>query len=385
MARNKVHHAITGLDGLRAVAALAVFGVHYNQTVRFESRLGPFDVSRLLENGEHGVSLFFTLSGFLLSLPFWRALSAGCELPRLNVYAVRRLARILPAYYGALTLLIVLSGLWRFPAAFADITLHYTFLFNFAEFSIFSINPPFWTLAVEMQFYVLLPLIFMLLARANRHWWLWLIVSFGVGSYAVHYWLMGSVTRIIEWPFNPLLTWIRPYGAVLTHSVLAHLPHFLLGVIAGYLFLKLHARMREEHVNLQRVSEIVFWCAFCVILVLLGTPLGDFVQIPHGRYGLPLIPMLLAAMIISTPTTRFARCCLDGFPLRALGIISYGIYMYHLPCLILVDRYMATYELDAPEHWVLFGAIGLALTIMVATASFVLIEKPVLKWARKLT
>jgi peptidoglycan/LPS O-acetylase OafA/YrhL len=383
MVRNQTLQHIAGLDGLRAVAALAVFGVHFNQTVRFNATLGPIDVSRLFENGEYGVSLFFSLSGFLLGLPFWQALSAGRELPRFKVYAVRRLARILPAYYGALTLLIALSGLWRYPAAYTDIALHYTFLFNFAEFSIFSINAPFWTLAVEMQFYVLLPLIFAGLARVDRSWRVLLLVALCFVAYGMHYGLNSSVTRIIHWPFAPAQIWIRPHGAVLTHSLLAHLPHFLLGVIGGYLFLNLKAWVNENSTRLHRLSDLVFWCAFGVILALLATPLGDLIEIPYGRYGLPLVTLLLVAMIISVPSSRFARRSLVSFPLRDLGAISYGIYIYHLPCLTLVDRYMGKAQLDAAEHWVLFGSIGLVLTILAATVSFLLIEKPVLTLVRK--
>ena len=383
MAKNRTHTHIPGLDGLRAVAALAVFGVHFNQTVRFDATLGPADISRLLENGEYGVSLFFSLSGFLLSLPLWRAMGTTGALPSFRVYALRRLARILPAYYGALTLLIVLSGMWRHPAAYADIALHYTFLFNFAEFSIFSINAPFWTLAVEMQFYILLPLIFVLLSKIDRSWRLGLLAVLCLAAYGLHYWINSSVTRIIDWPFATWLTWIRPHGAVLTHSLLAHLPHFLLGVIGAYLFLNLKARTGEQDPRYTRNNEMVFWCAFGVILLLLATPFGDWIQIPYGRYGLPLATLLLVAMIISVPDSRFARRILDSAPLRGLGAISYGIYIYHLPCLTLVDRYMAKAQLDAATHWLLFGSTSLMLSILAATLSFLLIERPVLKRVRR--
>ena len=374
-----------GLDGLRALAALAVFGVHFNQVVRLDERLGPFDVARLLANGEHGVSLFFTLSGFLLALPFWQALRAGAPLPNLKVYALRRGARIFPAYYGALTLLVVLSGMWRFPPAFPDIALHYVFLFNFTEFSIFSINAPFWTLAVEVQFYAFLPLVFVLLTKTASRWRVGLLVALGAGAYVVHYWLMRSVTHSVAWPFDPVLVWIRPYGAVLSHSLLAHLPHFFLGVIASCLFLRVDGRVSAGRGMVQRISEAIFWGALALALMFTGTSLEEPIQIPYGRYGLPLVPLLLAAMIFTAPWTRFARRCLDARPLRGLGLISYGVYIYHLPCLTLIDRTMARHGLDAAAHPLPFGAAGLALSVLVATVSFVVIERPVMKAVRRLT
>jgi peptidoglycan/LPS O-acetylase OafA/YrhL len=120
-----------------------VFGVHYNQIVRLGWSSGPFDVDVLLANGEYGVSLFFTLSGLLLSLPFWRSPARGTPRPGCGRYLLRRGARILPAYWVCLTLLIVLDGLWWIPGAATAIALHYTFLFNFTEFTVFSLNPPF--------------------------------------------------------------------------------------------------------------------------------------------------------------------------------------------------------------------------------------------------
>ena len=229
----------------------------------------------------------------------------------------------------------------------------------------------------------MLPLIFLLVAKIARAWRVWFLVALCAIAYAIHYGLNSSITRIIDWPFAPWLVWVRPHGAVLTHSLLAHLPHFLLGVIGGHLFLTLKTRAGTHNTRLHRISDPVFWSAFAALLILLATPLGDLIQVPYGRYGLPLATLLILAMIISAPSSRLARRSLESVPLRAMGAISYGIYIYHLPCLTLVDRYMAKAGLDAAVHWLLFGAIALAVTILAATLSFLLIEKPVLKLAKK--
>jgi peptidoglycan/LPS O-acetylase OafA/YrhL len=374
---------ISGLDGLRALAALAVFGVHYNQIVQFSYHIGPFSIYRLFGNGNHGVSLFFSLSGFLLSLPFWGAIASGDQLPSLKVYTLRRIARILPAYYLALTALVILTNLWRVPGAKIDILLHYTFLFNYTEFSIFSINPPFWTLAVEVQFYILLPFIILLIRRISFLNPLWVIFVLGIGAYVMHYFLISSVTRIIPWPYNPWLTWIRPYGAVLSHSLLAHLPHFLIGMAAGKLYRHIN-KIDVSNKRIQSTSEAVFWICLTATIVLLGTGFIEKIAVPYGRYGFPLVPLLLATTIFTAPMTRIAKLILDGLLLRKLGIISYGIYIYHLPCLNLVDRYMSRFGLDASEHWILFGFIGIVLSVLIAAVSFIAIEKPIMKLAKRI-
>ena len=126
-----------GLHGLRGFAALAIFGVHYNQIVDVDFYFGEFDLYLLLKNGEYGVGLFFILSGVLLSQPFWQSIIHQHQWPSTTSYFIHRAARIIPAYYVALTILILASGYWRFPQAWPDILLHYSFLFNYKIFNFF--------------------------------------------------------------------------------------------------------------------------------------------------------------------------------------------------------------------------------------------------------
>lgn len=375
---------INGLDGLRALAALSVFCVHFNQVVRLDYLWGPFDLYRLLANGEYGVSLFFSLTGFLLAMPFWKTLQSDDPVLKLGDYALKRAARIFPAYYAALTALILLSGLWKVPGAFADILMHYLFLFNYTEFSIFSINAPFWTLAVEVQFYILLPFLFLLVRKVSIGKALVIIGFLGAGAYAAHYMLMVSVTSVVSWPFKPQLNWIRPYGAVLNHSLLAHLPHFLLGVAASRLYLRMSEKEAFSSPPAKRAFESVFWISAVSVLILVSTSLEETLTIPYGRYGLPMIPLLIVMLVVSAPHTALAVKCLESYPLRILGRISYGFYIWHLPVLTRTDQYMGRFGLDAAEHWILFGFIGLLLSVVLASISYLAIEKPVLNRVKKI-
>ena len=361
-----------GLLGLRGLAALAVFGVHFDQTVRTTRSIGFIDLWRLLPRGDHGVSLFFTLSGFLLSLPFWDSTAR----PGWRRYAVRRLARIVPGYYLALTALIVLGGYWRVPGTGADIALHYAFLFNFTEFSIFSINAPFWTIAVEMQFYLLLPLL-LLAARGRRD--IGVVVALGGIAYGAHVWVMRTVTEPVPWPGSDVLLWIRPGGAVVSHSLLAHLPHFLLGVATAGAFLRMRARGWLDRPRAALIADIAFSVAACAIFVILGTTIDTRFQIIYGRYTLPVVPLLLVVLVVAAPVSRRTRALLESVPLRGLGTISYGFYLWHMPCLNWVDHMLRTRSMDAADHWLLYGAGGFVLTGVVATVSWLAVERPVLR------
>jgi len=242
---------LKGLDGLRAFAALAVFGVHYNQIVDIDHVIAYFDIGQLLANGEVGVLLFFSLSGFLLSLPFWSHYLSGTKKPNIKRYIMRRLARVMPAYYVCLTLLILFNNHWRLAGSFTDIALHYSYLFNWFEFSILSINAPFWTLATEMQFYLILPLFMLWLGRGHS------LLKMGVlilASYTIHFAVQDNLKQIIAWPWNDWQIWLRPHGAVISQSLFAHLPHFLLGTLAAWFTTK-HVKAMAQF----KYADLVFW------------------------------------------------------------------------------------------------------------------------------
>jgi peptidoglycan/LPS O-acetylase OafA/YrhL len=360
---------VPGLDGLRAVAALAVFAVHFNQATRLDiPPLGFFDIPRLLDNGNTGVALFFTLSGFLLSMPFWNALAYGDDFPSVASYAVKRLTRIVPAYYFAVTALMIVNGLWRKSDRFGDLLFHYGFIHNFSDSFFYSLNPPFWTIGIEMQFYVLLPLVFLLVWRWPPAAAMTAVALLGVAAYGAHFVIMSFA----ESP-----------GPTLSHSVIAHLPHFLLGVYCGRIYLYRSKRLSEPSRGHRLRNDAVFWGSAALIVVILGTGLDGSLTLPFGRYNFPVVPVLIALILLSAPRSLVARGCLEGNILRLLGVVSYGIYLYHLPIMNVTGRMMGYAGLGVSEHWATFLAASLTLTVIAATATYVAFERPILNLARR--
>lgn len=382
-------HYLPGIDGLRAVAALGVFLVHFNQQARLEGELGPFDLARFLANGNTGVALFFVLSGFLLSVPFWRQeYAAGSKLD-MRRYFLRRVARILPAYYLCLGGLLAIKIAAGSAPSINNILSHVLFLYNLSDHNILSLNEPFWTLAVEMQFYLLLPLLMLGLRRLDRRVALLWVSGLAVAAYFVNYGLVSYLIARDEWPIRLTLIWpfslyiSGPGSFVLTYSTVAHLTYFLIGIATALMFVtRLSNDSPRGHQPSESQADLVFWSCAVLVLLMLSTPLDAYLQAPHGHYNWPLLPLLLAAMIYATPHATLARAILETRLLRGLGVISYGIYIFHYPIQKLVARGFHAVGLPSGDYWWAFGGLSLAATVAVATASYWLLERPVMGWAR---
>ncbi|HWI72742.1 MAG TPA: acyltransferase, partial [Baekduia sp.] len=148
------------VDGLRAVAALSVLVTHTAFISGFNGHGLPGQITSRLDIG---VALFFVISGFLLYRPFVAARFDGRPVPRVALYFRRRALRIIPAYWLALTVLAIWPGL---PFVHSD---HWWVYYGFLQ----DLRVPWiqgglktaWSLAVEVQFYLLLPVYAVACAR----------------------------------------------------------------------------------------------------------------------------------------------------------------------------------------------------------------------------
>src|SRR6266852_6308858 len=160
-------NSIAVLDGVRAVDFLMVMVFHINRITgdSLWNRMANQIASSVSTAGGTGVTLFFVLSGFLLFMPFAKSLLFNNSWPLARVFYMRRFLRIIPAYYVCLFLII----LTMHPEYLQRDHLQYLFLFvtffmDSSRATFRQINGPFWTLANEWQFYMLLPLIALVIA-----------------------------------------------------------------------------------------------------------------------------------------------------------------------------------------------------------------------------
>ena len=344
------------LDGLRAVATLAVFLSHF-----FPERSL---VHRAFHWGRFGVMLFFVLSGFLITGLLLRGrdeVDGGRSTwPAVfRAFVARRALRIAPIYY-----LVILLGWWVGYGPIANLLpFHLTYTGNIA---LTYFHKPLaqathlWSLCVEEQFYLLWPFV-ILLAPAKRL----LLISLGLVAFSFAYEVVGTLNG-------------RSFEQ--THLVLQGCMDALgLGAVLAIF-------VHRDAGSGRLAARLSYWC--CVF----GAPLFFFAQGFRYQVGIPAtdrieyrLPSDLGLALLSTAAVYLAtttgpsivRRALEVAPLRFLGRISYGMYLYHL-FLIPIGR-AAARRYEWPElarGWTMFFVYG-AITIILATISWYLIEAPI--------
>jgi peptidoglycan/LPS O-acetylase OafA/YrhL len=324
---------IAALDGLRAVAVLLVMGFHWLTALNESPRTAPATLVLLHQTGNvwvlgsTGVHLFFVLSGFLLFLPYARALLGGQEFPDTRKFYTRRALRILPAYWFSLVLIVlVFQPQYLRLSGWGDLALHAVLLQNVTATTRTGINPPFWTMAVESQFYLLLPFLAWLLIRpghARRRAW----------TAGVFLTMAGASLG-----FNVLLTAVKhwvPSGLeyIDTLQVAEYLGVFGAGMVAGLTYV---AATETSHayvsaVVIRRLARLAGAAGLILILadILLRIDAVHFTKVEWLCYNL-LFGVAYAGILVGTLLGWDRWAWLLSRPaLRFLGFISYSLYIWH--------------------------------------------------------
>jgi peptidoglycan/LPS O-acetylase OafA/YrhL len=222
-------HVLTGIRGWAALWVFLyhawIFADHPPLTWTVAGHTLVF--TPLVSLGGAGVSIFFVLSGFLLALPFAEWQGGLRPRPDTGRYLFRRVARVFPAYYVQLVLLMGLA--WYFPGLpgigdWSAFGRHLLMLFTPPPLGTTPMNPVWWTLPIEFSFYLALPFLAILL-RYERWWWLPLtmLLSMWAWRHAVVIWLADA----------PI-----PARVVASYQLPGSLDTFGLGMLAALLYVQ---------------------------------------------------------------------------------------------------------------------------------------------------
>lgn len=324
------------IQGLRALAVILVFIFHLS--------------SNFLPGGFIGVDIFFVISGYLVSSIILNKL----EKDRFSLVSFyeSRLKRIVPAYFF---LLLIVSIVATFLFISTDIysfrkLLFWSLIFNsnnyFATLDTYfgtkSIENPIlhtWTLAVEMQFYLILPLLLLLFK----------------GKRKLNIILSGIIILLIGYSTYSILIGNK---SLMYFSILSRMPEFLLGVLA--------ASSSIRSYNFVKINSLILSSVGLIILLICAFVYSENTRFPGVAALVPCIGTLLILISSNNAINSF----FSNKVLVYLGEISYSIYLWHWPIMAFI-RYMN----DSAQLTIYEMLLVVVLSAILSLISYYLIER----------
>jgi peptidoglycan/LPS O-acetylase OafA/YrhL len=343
---------IPEIDGMRFVAIAATLLTHILGETFLRS--GSFDPARfrynpiyLVDRGNRGVLLFFAISGFILAQPFLRQHLQHGQTVSLRAFFKRRLTRLEPPYILSLVLYAIAIAAYTHQVRplIVPLLLHIVYLHNF--FPVLPINFVAWSLEVEVQFYLSVPLLGYLYAISSPILRRGVIVSLIIAS------------AIFQHSTHGVASWSLP----------GQLQYFLV----GFLLADLRANRTE--------SQIHRWWDLISLVVWV-----TIFAIPHNlTYLLPPLMLIAYLAVFNGPITR------QIFRTEWIALTGGMCYSFYLMHMLVIDIvFKLTRRLVIPSNFLLSYLIQVVLLgtciYIVCTAYYVLIERPCMdpNWPRKL-
>lgn len=352
------------LDGLRGLAALYVVMHHAYNEIFLQGGLSSSVVfaTKFLTNGRIAVATFIVLSGYCLMLPVCRSENGRLRGGLLD-YLRRRARRIIPPYYAALVLSLLLIGVtqgWNLtlPAFKPEILIsHFLLLHNLHPDWRFQINYPMWSIATEWQIYFFFPV---LLLPVWRQYGIVAVVlaAFAVG-YAPHFLLNGYLDWAVPW----------------------YLGLFGMGMAAAAIGF---AKKPSLILRRKQIPWGVLSAGFILMLLTLFqlSPIGFSDK--HPVIIDPLIGTAVACLLISCTNFLTDRSddphlpilrLLDSRWVVGLGAFSYSLYLTHAPFLTLIHRFLDRWQMSATWKLAIMQAIAVPICAIIAYVFHLFFER----------
>lgn len=377
---------LPGVEGLRAVAAAAVL-LHHVPLLGREpgTRLdlvGPLE--DVFVDLRWGLTLFFALSGFLLFRPFAAAILGGRPLPSISAYARNRGLRILPAYWVILlaTAFVLQSATtWTSaePTALTELDVlipDLLLLQNYHPDTVLTGIGPAWSLAVELIFYAVLPVLSIAAAsRASRSGTersrlvavlgaAAVLVAVGLASKGIY---AAGVTDDPGW-IRVVATLMPLHADLFGYGMLAAVVHLL----AASGRLKLPAGWRGATLGAAALVTVG------TAVVAKRMDVDEVGQLGDSAIGVACGLILIGVCVPATRRTALQRL-LELKPIAWLGLISYSIYLWHVPVILFLRERGVV--VDGDTSLAGMALLGAAVTVGLSALTWRFVESPAL--ARK--
>lgn len=357
------------LDGLRGIAVLLVLWYHLWE-ISWLPAPTPW-LEFVPETGFIGVLLFFFLSGFVITYPFVRAQVGASPQPSWRHFAWRRFIKIVPSYVLSIGIAYAIGYAQTQPggSTFANVATHLLFIHTWFASTYGSINGVLWTLAVEVEFYCIFPIVWWCFKRRPALTFVAILaLAWAWRAYLAR---CCYATHFPEWEEN----------------LPGYIDIFACGMACAYGYVRFGKRVRESR---QRWAGTLLAVLGWIALVMLLQSLYGFRNVDQwqGVWQIdrrPLLGLAFAAIAFgSLVSPRWWTWWLDNAPLRFMAAISYNLYLYHqmIAREMLAHRFPPYAGLDqhADATWELqYSYLALIATIAQATLFTYAFERPLLR------
>ncbi|HZJ81219.1 MAG TPA: acyltransferase [Guyparkeria sp.] len=368
------YRALTGVRGWAALWVLLYHAWVAAVPRRINLPLGDWtlDLTPFFSVGWAGVPIFFVLSGFLLAMPFAAWQAGERERPALGRYFFRRVFRVFPAYYAQLVLLLLLALVVDGQVPLDDIGAawrHLLMLFVPPPLGTKPINLVWWTLPIEFSFYLVLPLLALLL-RPSR-WWLLLATVVG----AMLVWRSVSVALL---PANVVQV------SQMAYQLPGSLDSFGLGMLGAGLYVN-RTRLGLGQLSYRHLATITVSALLVVVAAMYWVHVQYLDYWTHSLIFYTWTPVfgtaIAALLFASVSGCRLANWLFGNRVMVFLGLISYSVYLWHYPAIgwLMKSDFILGHEgYQLPR---LLGPLVL-ITVLLASLSYAFIERPMMQLRR---
>jgi peptidoglycan/LPS O-acetylase OafA/YrhL len=343
------------IDALRGYAIILVVLAHSGQAVQPESQT----LQALMNFGAHGVQLFFIASSITLCLS-WYGRKSTEQSPVRNFF-IRRIFRIVPMYWLAIAFYLTLYGLEpRYWAPnglnWYSIPLTAMFLNGYSPENINALVPGGWSVAVEVNFYLLFPALLAVTYNLQRSLFL-VLLTIGLSQIAIE-----AFSAIFDGAFSPKQNYIA--WNFLSLNFFNQAPVFAIGISTYFLI---------SNPKISRISAIASAAVLAGILILVAVYQRSAFRYLGGY--LPLTATWLA--MIAVALHSFPTKALVNKPLEYMGKISFSLYLVHFSALFYLDKFgvKASFQKGNISS-ICYFLIVLTSGCIIATIFHVWVERP---------